>query len=106
MNLVKVIALLAILVLSGCASLILGKPDGRHKDSSTSVIDDAAIKRDVNAALYREPAISSTDITVSSSNGVITLKGKVNTLQLKNRATAIAFSVAGVKAVNNLLQTK
>jgi len=106
MKSVKVIALISVLMLTGCASLIIGKPDGRHQDSGTSVVDDTAIKRDVNAALYREPAISSTDILVSSSNGVVTLKGEVNTLQLKNRATAIAFGVAGVKSVNNLLKTR
>ena len=106
MKLANTIALIAILVLSGCASLIIGKPDGRHKESGSAVIDDTVIKRDVNIALSKEPAISSTDILVTSSEGVVTLKGKVKTMQLKNRATAIALGVVGVRAVNNQLLTK
>lgn len=106
MKLLNVITLVSVLIVTGCASLIIGKPDGPSQDNGTEKIDDVSIKRDVNAALYREPAISSTDILVSSSNGIVTLKGKVKTVQLKNRVTAIASGVAGVKAVNNLLQIR
>ena len=61
------------------------------------------ITRDVNTALVRATDIRATDIRVSTSYGVVTLRGTVNSTAAIVRATAIARSIRGVKRVRNFL---
>ena len=44
-----------------------------------------------------------TNVNVDSDNGVVTLKGKVDSAELKSKAAAIAKKVEGVKSVKNQL---
>jgi osmotically-inducible protein OsmY len=44
-----------------------------------------------------------TNIDVDSDNGVVTLKGKVDTAEAKKKAEEIARKVDGVKSVKNEL---
>lgn len=68
--------------------------------------DDATITTKVKAALLAEPGLKSMQITVDTTNGVVTLSGSVDTPQLMTRATEVAQSVDGVKSVKNSLGVK
>jgi hyperosmotically inducible protein len=66
-------------------------------------IDDVMISSKVKSQLIGTSGIKSGDIDVSSSQGVVTLIGRVSTKEIKTDAERIARETKGVKDVNNEL---
>ncbi|MFW5872120.1 MAG: BON domain-containing protein [bacterium] len=64
---------------------------------------DAAIIRNVNMALAKDPALESHEITVTAEDGVIKLKGVVDSWQEKEFAAMKAKSIPGVIGLENYL---
>jgi osmotically-inducible protein OsmY len=69
-------------------------------------IDDAAITASVKTRLAADDELKALDITVDTSNGVVTMSGVAPTAAAKDRATEIAKVVDGVKDVKNKLSTQ
>jgi osmotically-inducible protein OsmY len=70
-------------------------------------VDDATIKSTVKAKLAADVRLSTlTNITVNSTNGVVTLAGQVRDESDRIAAEEVARSVDGVVRVNNDLQVK
>lgn len=69
-----------------------------------AAISDPWITTKAKIALLTTDHLDATDIDVDTINGRVTLHGKVPTAAEKERATAVADSVEGVDAVQNLLQ--
>lgn len=63
------------------------------------MISDTQIKNDVSDAILWEPSISSTGITVTVQDGVVTLSGNVPYFSEKFAAEKVARHVCGVKAI-------
>jgi hyperosmotically inducible protein len=73
----------------------------KNQDSASG----AALTGKVKSALANDVGLRTvTGINVDSDNGVVTLKGKVDSASQKDRAELIAKRVGGVKSVNNQLQ--
>lgn len=68
-----------------------------------SWIDDVTITSKVKSKLIANSGINSGDIDVSSSQGVVTLIGRVSSETIKSDAERIARGVKGVSDVNNEL---
>lgn len=68
-----------------------------------SWIDDVYISSKVKSKLIADTDIKASDIDVSSSQGVVTLIGRVRTQQVKSDADRIAHDTKGVNGVNNEL---
>jgi len=68
-----------------------------------SWVDDVMISSKVKAKLIANSEIKSGDIDVSSSQGVVTLIGRVSSEAIKNEAERIARGTSGVKGVHNEL---
>jgi hyperosmotically inducible protein len=68
-----------------------------------SWIDDVMISSKVKSKLIATSDIKAGDIDVSSSQGVVTLIGRVSSEKIKNEAESIARGTSGVKAVHNEL---
>lgn len=68
-----------------------------------SWIDDVTISSKVKSKLIASSEIKSGDIDVSSSQGVVTLIGRVNSKVMKSDAERIARGTQGVKDVVNEL---
>lgn len=64
---------------------------------------DDRIRRDIEAELEWDYSIDESDVSVEVSDGKVTLTGKVPSYTGRSAATAAAFSIAGVREVNNLL---
>jgi osmotically-inducible protein OsmY len=62
---------------------------------------DIQILDDIEKALSNNPAAESYEIDVTVSNGMVTLDGKVQSMQEKRLAEDIAKGVVGVRQVNN-----
>lgn len=65
---------------------------------------DAWVTAKIKVSLLTSHDVSAFDVNVDTIGGHVTLHGKVRTSQERNRAAAIARSVAGVIDVRNLLQ--
>jgi hyperosmotically inducible protein len=81
-----------ILALAGCAGA--GEKTGTY-------VDDSWITTKVKSDLLAAKDVSSTHISVTTTNGVVTLTGTAATTQESNKAAEIARGVAGVKDVKN-----
>lgn len=68
-----------------------------------SWIDDVLISSTVKTKLITNSEIKAGDIDVSSSQGVVTLIGRVSSTTIKSDAERIARGTSGVKDVNNEL---
>ena len=68
-----------------------------------SWVDDVMISSKVKSKLIVNRDIKAGDIDVSSSQGVVTLIGRVASSTIKSEAERIARGVSGVKNVNNEL---
>jgi osmotically-inducible protein OsmY len=64
---------------------------------------DAALETTVRARLYEEPATRGDDIEVSAANGVITLRGAVDTAAVEQNALDIARGTSGATSVQDQL---
>jgi CHAT domain-containing protein len=76
---------------------------GVAKEQATVVADDASITAEVKAELSKAPHLKDAKIEVSTTGGVVTLKGKVRTYRGRRYASEIAKAVKGVKSVDNKL---
>jgi osmotically-inducible protein OsmY len=68
------------------------------------VMDDLAIKQDVETELQWEPSVNAAAIGVAVKEGIVTLTGRVPTYMEKMAAARAAARVTGVKAVANELE--
>jgi len=68
-----------------------------------SWLDDVMISSKVKSKLIDNSDIKAGDIDVSSSQGVVTLIGRVSSSTIKSEAERIARGTSGVKDVNNEL---
>jgi hyperosmotically inducible protein len=69
-------------------------------NSSTSETGDAWITTKVKSEFTTTKGISSTDISVTTTNGVVMLTGTATSNHEKSKAVAVAKKVKGVKSVD------
>lgn len=69
-------------------------------------MDDSAITAKAKAALVDDEAIKSTDISVETQKGVVTLSGFVSSQDQAEKAVALVKKVEGVKSVSDKLHVK
>ncbi len=95
-------------------SLAAGLSAGAHADSSTpqphsdsvgAAITDTAITAKVKSQFIGEDRLKHSDISVTTTNGVVTLTGSASGPEAKSAAEKLASSVEGVKSVDDDLQT-
>lgn len=67
---------------------------------------DAAIAQAVLAALEADPLVNTDDITLETREGVVELRGRVETPAARRSAESAACSVRGVHCVVNRLETR
>jgi len=66
-------------------------------------MDDSNVSTRVRTALLNDPQVAATNITVTSTNGVVTLSGRVRTPTEADRAVAVARQTVGVADVRSEL---
>lgn len=72
-----------------------------EKKTATVAIHDAAITVQVKTALAVKRGVSATEINVDTDQGVVTLRGQVETQAERHLAAMVAHNVDGVKDVVN-----
>jgi hyperosmotically inducible periplasmic protein len=79
------------------------QPGAERKTGSEKPISDAWLTAKTKLALMADEDVSGTSINVDTSNGVVTLKGKVESEAEKAKAVEIARKIEGVKQVQDQL---
>ncbi|MGH8557799.1 MAG: BON domain-containing protein [Methylococcales bacterium] len=69
-------------------------------------LDDATITAKIKEDIMRDPMLSVLEISVTTTNGIVTLSGSVDAEPNIGRAGEIASLVKGVKSVENNLIVK
>lgn len=75
-------------------------------DTLGTKIDDSSLTARIKAALIANPDTKARQIDVDTSNGVVTLRGTVDSQLAKSTAESTAKSIAGVGTVQNELMVK
>lgn len=79
---------------------------GNAADATKSTIDDAMVTTKVKGELLKNDAIDSGDISVETTNGVVTLSGFVDSQAQIKQAVDVAGQVEGVQSVSDKLNVK
>ena len=79
---------------------------GEQAEKAGQYIDDAAITAKVKTEIFADPALKVLQINVTTTNGVVTLSGVVDSQESIDRALEIARSNRDVKSVENNLVVK
>src|SRR5512134_1433368 len=95
---------------SGLAALLVAGAAVSETPPATQLsaeqADDGAITEKVKAAIAADAALAGADISVETKQGEVHLNGTVGNAGDVQKATALAFSVSGVKKVQNNLKAK
>jgi len=70
------------------------------------VVDDSTMTTKVKALFFEDREVKGLAISVKTFEGEVTLTGAVNNDRQRKRAEEIAYSVTGVRKVNNLLSVR
>ena len=73
---------------------------------ASGAVADSSISTAVRSRFGANPTLKALKIVVDTHDGIVTLKGPVNTLADKSAAQAEARAVSGVKGVNNQLTVR
>jgi osmotically-inducible protein OsmY len=92
----RTLALLAAAALVGLA--------GCANTGADKFFDDAMVTARVKKAIFDEPSLKVTDISVTTENSVVTLTGSVKSRSDRTKAGDVARHVEGVKQVRNGLK--
>ena len=76
-----------------------GQPQARQEN----VPDDPLITTTIQAKYYRAPSVKGHHISVDSDNGVVTLRGQLDTEAARQQAVALAAKTTGVSRVEDQL---
>ena len=98
-------ALLAVALAAPLGSVACGGAATTRAPVSAPV-DDATITTRVKTALLNEKGMDPTTIDVQTSNGVVTLSGRVKNKDDETKAVAVARGIRGVTDVKSSLQVQ
>jgi hyperosmotically inducible periplasmic protein len=89
----------------GCSDRAPAPAPKAQSENVQAAVTDTALTAMVKTRLMSEEGVKSSDISVTTTNGVVTLEGEVSSPSAKSAAEAAAKSVEGVKSVDNNLVT-
>lgn len=92
------------LALLAWTSLLIGFLACRSTVSELASVSDPVITTRIAEKLAADPDIDMEEISVETTNGIVTLTGRVEERQAKVRAGIIARTTWGVVSVENLLE--
>jgi hyperosmotically inducible protein len=72
-------------------------------ESTGEYMDDSSITAKVKWAIMRDPVLETLEISVATTDGVVSLTGAVDSQQSIDRATEVAREIPAVKSVENHL---
>jgi hyperosmotically inducible protein len=86
------------------AALIAGPATAAGQTEATAPVNDSWLTAKTKIALFADGRVNGSEINVETQQGIVTIRGKVNTAASQKAAGEIAKGVNGVKSVKNELQ--
>jgi hyperosmotically inducible periplasmic protein len=83
-----------------------GKAVGEKVEKAGEYLDDAAITAKIKGEILNDPLLKVLQINVTTTHGIVTLSGVVDSKESIDRAVEIARRVKEVKSVENSLVVK
>lgn len=106
MNTKYLIPAASLALLLGASGAVLAETSAKPKSADTATaIGDATITMQVKAKYLGDSRLKSSDISVTTANGVVSLTGKAPSSESKDVAEELARQVEGVRNVDNLIET-
>jgi hyperosmotically inducible protein len=97
---ITALALSALLIsISACAAT-------DTKESTGQYVDNSVLTAKVKTAIFNEPTLKSSEISVETYKGEVQLSGFVSSIDQTKKAVEIAKSIPGVTAVKNDMRVK
>ena len=102
-----IIVLLSVLMLSGCAGLMVGGAAvggyqvGKDERPAGVVASDSATTTKIKGKYVADSIVSVFNIGVRTWEGTVTLSGTVGSYVAREQAESLAKETSGVRAVNN-----
>ena len=72
----------------------------------TPSVNETTVSDAVENELFMDQAVPAHQLVVSTTEGIVTLRGAVENILAKERAAKIAMTVKGVRAVVNQIEVK
>jgi len=91
---------------AGQAATDIKESASRTAESTGEYMDDSAITAKVKWAILRDPDLKTLEISVATTDGVVSLTGAVDSQQSIERAAEVARDNPNVKSVENHLTVK
>ncbi|MBU3613050.1 BON domain-containing protein [Polynucleobacter sp. MG-27-Goln-C1] len=99
-NKITALAFTGILIsLSACAAT-------DTKESTGQYVDNSVLTAKVKTAIFNEPTLKSSEITVQTFKGEVQLSGFVSSIDQTNKAVEVARGIPGVTSVKNDMRVK
>ena len=107
----KTLSLPALLVVAMTAAAAFAQmpsvaPKAVPESTPAQASNDATITSKVKDAIASDPDLKGLEVTVDTTDAVVTLNGTADSRDQISRALALAKAVAGVKSVTNILAVK
>jgi hyperosmotically inducible protein len=102
----SIAALIIITTIPGCIPVAIGGAVAggylAGTDSAiTTGISDATITTTIKTLYLKDDLVKARDIKVETSNGIVNLRGYVDSTKARERAISLAYTAKGVKKVNS-----
>jgi osmotically-inducible protein OsmY len=85
--------------LSACAAT-------ETKESTGQYVDNSVLTAKVKTAIFNEPTLKSSEITVETFKGEVQLSGFVSSIEQTKKAVEVAKTIPGVTSVKNDMRVK
>jgi hyperosmotically inducible protein len=86
------------------ATLIAAPSTAASKAEEKTQIEDSWLTAKTKIALFADPRVKGRQVNVETKEGLVMIRGKVDSDEAKNAAEEIAKGIDGVKSVKNELQ--
>ena len=102
----KTFKAISLIILAGLTLALSACAETKTKESSGQYIDNSMITAKVKDAIFNEPSLKSSEITVETFKGEVQLSGFVGSIEQTNKAVDVAKTVPGVISVKNDMRVK
>ena len=94
------------LAFSGILISLLACAATETKESAGQYVDSSVLTTKVKTAIFNEPTLKSSEITVQTFKGEVQLSGFVSSIEQTKKAVEVTKSIPGVTAVKNDMRVK
>lgn len=103
MTLIKKIS---VLIFSGVLISLAACAATETKESTGQYVDNSVLTAKIKTAIFNEPSLKSSEITVQTFKGEVQLSGFVSSIEQTNKAVEVAKAIPGVTSVKNDMRVK